>query len=292
MSNVKVYSPINGELIGEFPYDDPANTVQNAESAFDVWKNVPAPKRGELIRLYGSVLREYKDDLAVLITRESGKIFEEALGEVQEMIDICDFAVGLSRQLYGLTMPSERPQHRLLETWHPLGPVLVISAFNFPAAVWAWNFTLAIVCGNSVIWKPSLQTPFTALKCQELFELAILRYGQPVPKQLSQVVCCHDSVTQMLLADTRIKLVSATGSTRMGKQVAPLVAERLGRSLLELGGNNAMIVSASHMHSFGALILAELIQKEFPYIVFEIQENSWVTYDNTGKPTENILKNS
>ena len=208
------------------------------------WREVPAPKRGELIRYFAEELRQHKDTLGALVTLESGKIYQEGLGEVQEMIDICDFAVGLSRQLYGLTMPSERPGHRMAETWHPMGVVGVITAFNFPVAVWSWNAALAIVCGNSLVWKPSEATPLTALACAHLLQQAIERHGD-CPRELMQVVVGGADTGRRLATDSRIPIISATGSTRMGKQVAPIVAERLGRTILELGGNNAMIVTPS-----------------------------------------------
>ena len=219
--------------------------VARSVAAFAAWRRVPAPRRGELVRLFGEELRAAKADLAMLVTLEAGKITSEGLGEVQEMIDVCDFAVGLSRQLYGLTMPSERPGHHMRETWQPLGPVLVISAFNFPVAVWAWNAALALVCGNPVIWKPSEKTPLTALATQAVFERALARFGDDAPAGLSQVVIGGREAGETLSADPRIPLVSATGSTRMGRAVAQTVAARLGRSLLELGGNNAMIVTPS-----------------------------------------------
>jgi aldehyde dehydrogenase (NAD+) len=219
--------------------------VARSAAAFAVWRRVPAPRRGELVRLFGEELRAAKDDLAMLVTLEAGKITSEGLGEVQEMIDVCDFAVGLSRQLYGLTMPSERPGHHMRETWQPLGPVLVISAFNFPVAVWAWNAALALVCGDPVIWKPSEKTPLTALATQAVFDRALARFGADAPEGLSQVVIGGREAGETLSADARIPLVSATGSTRMGRAVAQTVAARLGRSLLELGGNNAMIVTPS-----------------------------------------------
>jgi aldehyde dehydrogenase (NAD+) len=212
--------------------------------AFHAWRDVPAPRRGELVRLFGEELRANKDALGRLVTLEAGKIVQEGLGEVQEMIDICDFAVGLSRQLYGLTIASERPGHRMMETWHPLGPVGVISAFNFPVAVWAWNACLAFVCGDSVIWKPSEKTPLTALATQKLFEKAVARFGD-APQGLSQLIQGGRGIGEQLAADARVPLVSATGSTRMGKALAPVVAARLGRTILELGGNNAMIVAPS-----------------------------------------------
>ncbi len=217
--------------------------IARAASAFDAWRRVPAPRRGELVRLLGEELRVAKDDLARLVTLEAGKITSEGLGEVQEMIDVCDFAVGLSRQLYGLTLPSERPGHHMRETWQPLGPVAVITAFNFPVAVWAWNAALALVCGDPVIWKPSDKTSLVALAVQAVFERAVARFGEGAPEGLNQVLVGGAEVGQALARDPRIPLVSATGSTRMGKAVAVDVAGRLGRSLLELGGNNAMIVA-------------------------------------------------
>jgi aldehyde dehydrogenase (NAD+) len=238
-------SPIDGSVAGrvaETPDIDPV--VARSLAAFHHWKRVPAPRRGELVRLLGEELRASKDDLARLVTLEAGKIISEGLGEVQEMIDICDFAVGLSRQIYGLTIASERPGHHMRETWQPLGPVAIISAFNFPVAVWAWNTCLAIVCGDPVIWKPSEKTPLTALATQAILDRAIARFGD-APEGLSQLVIGGREAGEALAADPRIALVSATGSTRMGRAVARTVADRLGRSLLELGGNNAMIVTPS-----------------------------------------------
>jgi aldehyde dehydrogenase (NAD+) len=238
-------SPIDGSSAGsvtETP--DLDGVVGRSVEAFHAWKRVPAPRRGELVRLFGEELRASKDDLARLVTLEAGKIVSEGLGEVQEMIDICDFAVGLSRQLYGLTLASERPGHHMRETYQPLGPVLVISAFNFPVAVWAWNACLALVCGDPVIWKPSEKTPLTALGTQAVFERALARFAE-APEGLSQLVIGGREAGETLAADARIPLVSATGSTRMGKAVAQTVAGRLGRSLLELGGNNAMVVTPS-----------------------------------------------
>jgi len=242
---LQVNSPIDGSVLGSAPLDTAADLeakISAAREAFLSWRSVPAPRRGELIRLFGEELRENKEALGALVTMECGKLLQEGYGEVQEMIDICDFAVGLSRQLYGLTMPSERPGHKMNETWQPLGPVAVISAFNFPVAVWAWNTALACVCGNPVIWKPSEKTPLTALACAELFKRAVARFGD-APDNLVQVVIGAADIGEQLVRDSRIALVSATGSTRMGREVAPLVAERFGRSLLELGGNNAMIVA-------------------------------------------------
>jgi aldehyde dehydrogenase (NAD+) len=247
-AGVEARSPIDGSSAGrvaEASGDDIERAVVKAQGAFDAWRRVPAPRRGELVRLLGEELRAAKDDLAMLVTLEAGKIVSEGAGEVQEMIDVCDFAVGLSRQLYGLTMPSERPGHHMRETWQPLGPVAVISAFNFPVAVWSWNAALALVCGDPVIWKPSEKTPLTAIAVQAVFDRAAARFGDDAPDGLSQVLIGGRGVGEALAADGRIPLVSATGSTRMGKAVATTVAGRLGRSLLELGGNNAMIVSDS-----------------------------------------------
>ncbi len=242
-----VKSPVDGAEIGRVRSDTPADVeakIAASVVAFHAWREVPAPRRGELVRLFGEELRANKEALGRLVTLEAGKILQEGFGEVQEMIDICDFAVGLSRQLYGLTIASERPGHRMMETWHPLGPVGVISAFNFPVAVWAWNAALAIVCGDSVLWKPSEKTPLTAMATQKLFERASARFGD-APKDLSQVIQGGRAVGEQLAADARVPLISATGSTRMGKALAPVVGARLGRSLLELGGNNAMIVAPS-----------------------------------------------
>ncbi|MET1110089.1 MAG: aldehyde dehydrogenase family protein, partial [Allosphingosinicella sp.] len=221
-----------------------ASAVGRAHAAFLAWRQVPAPRRGELVRLFGEVLREEKEALGRLVSLEAGKILQEGLGEVQEMIDICDFAVGLSRQLYGLTIATERPGHRMMETWHPLGVVGVISAFNFPVAVWAWNACLAFVCGDPVVWKPSEKTPLVAVAVQALFERAAARFGD-APPGLSQVVQGGRETGEALVDDARVALLSATGSTRMGRIVAPRVAARFGRSLLELGGNNGMVVAPS-----------------------------------------------
>ncbi len=244
---LSVQSPVDGLAAGSVVEADAAAVeaaLVRAGQAFEAWKRVPAPRRGELVRLLGEELRAAKDDLGMLVTLEAGKVVSEGLGEVQEMIDICEFAVGLSRQLYGLTMPSERPGHHMRETWHPMGPVTVITAFNFPVAVWAWNSALALVCGDPVIWKPSEKTPLTALGVQAVFERAVARFGD-APEGLAQLLIGDRSVGEALAADPRVALVSATGSTRMGKAVARTVAGRLGRSLLELGGNNAMILTAS-----------------------------------------------
>ena len=242
-----VVSPIDGNAIAGVAVDDPESLrrkVEAAERAYSQWRNVPAPRRGELIRLFGEELRRHKDALGALVTLETGKIHAEGLGEVQEMIDICDFAVGLSRQLYGLTMPSERPGHRMAELWHPMGVVGVISAFNFPVAVWSWNTALALVCGNSVVWKPSEKTPLCALACQALFERAAGAIDD-APPELVQVIVGGAGIGDVLVRNPQVPVVSATGSTRMGRAVAPVVAERFGRCILELGGNNGMIVTSS-----------------------------------------------
>ncbi len=244
-------TPISGEVIATLPCASAGEierAVTQSRAAFLAWRTVPAPARGELVRLLGEELRIHKNALGKLVSIEAGKILQEGLGEVQEMIDICDFAVGLSRQLYGLTIASERPDHRMMETWHPLGPTLIISAFNFPVAVWAWNATLALVCGNSTIWKPSDKAPLTALATQSIFERAVKRYrdaGHAAPESLSTVLLGRADVGASLTADTRIPLVSATGSTRMGRVVGEAAAKRFARSILELGGNNAAIIAPS-----------------------------------------------
>jgi aldehyde dehydrogenase (NAD+) len=237
-------TPITGDELGSIGTSVGVDeAVARAARAFDAWRTTPAPHRGELIRVFGAELRANKAALARLVQIEAGKIESEALGEVQEMIDICDFAVGLSRQLHGLTIASERPGHRLMEQWHPLGPVGVISAFNFPVAVWSWNTALAVVCGNSVIWKPSELTSLTALATQALFVRAADHVG--APEHLSQVLLGDATLGAELVASHGVPLVSATGSTAMGGRVAPVVAARFGRSILELGGNNAAIVAPS-----------------------------------------------
>ena len=238
------YSPIDGKPLGRVTCGDPDAACERALEAFRVWRNVPAPRRGELVRVLGEWLREAKPVLAKMNTLETGKIIQESLGEVQEMIDICDFAVGLSRQLYGLTIASERPNHRMIEQWHPLGPVLVISAFNFPVAVWAWNAALALVCGNPVIWKPSEKAPLCAELVMAIVRRAMDRFGD-APDGLLQMVQGERDVGEALVDDPRIALVSATGSTAMGREVGPRVARRFGKVLLELGGNNAAIVCPS-----------------------------------------------
>jgi len=244
---LNVSTPIDGSALAQLqPHDGQAlsATIERAVQAFHELRLIPAPKRGELVRAFGSELRAHKALLGELVSIEAGKIRQEALGEVQEMIDICDFALGLSRQLYGLTIASERPQHRMQEQWHPLGPVAVISAFNFPVAVWAWNFALAVVCGDPVIWKPSEKTPLCALACQALWQRALAR-GLDAPPDVSQLVIGGRASAEQLARDPRVALVSATGSCAMGRALAPLVAARFGRSLLELGGNNASLVCPS-----------------------------------------------
>jgi len=240
-------SPISGEEIARLRSTsaaEAAKAIEAAHQAFISWRNVPAPKRGELVRLLGEELRTAKADLGRLVSIEAGKIASEGLGEVQEMIDICDFAVGLSRQLYGLTIATERPGHRMMETWHPLGVVGIISAFNFPVAVWSWNAALALVCGNAIVWKPSEKTPLTALATQAILKRAIERFGE-APDGLSQVLIGDRAVGEALVDHPKVALVSATGSTRMGREVGPRLARRFARSILELGGNNGGIVCPS-----------------------------------------------
>ncbi|WP_437436588.1 L-piperidine-6-carboxylate dehydrogenase [Ruegeria arenilitoris] len=242
-----VRSPIDGSLLAEVhetPVAEMDAVFARSKAAFKAWRTVPAPRRGELIRLLGEELRAAKDDLGALVSWEAGKITSEGLGEVQEMIDICDFAAGLSRQLYGLTIASERPGHRMMETWHPAGPVGVISAFNFPVAVWSWNAAIALVCGDTVIWKPSEKTPLTAMACQKIFERALARFGD-APDHLLQTLIGGAALGEALVASEDVPVISATGSTRMGRAVAPVVAQRFGKCILELGGNNAMIVGPS-----------------------------------------------
>lgn len=245
---LSVRSPINGETIAavaEISADDTRKAIDAAHKAFLEWRLVPAPQRGELIRLLGEELRAAKTELGRLVSIEVGKITSEGLGEVQEMIDICDFAVGLSRQLYGLTIATERVEHRMMETWHPLGVTGIISAFNFPVAVWSWNAALALVCGNSTIWKPSEKTPLTAIATQAIFEKAVKRYnaqGGKAPANLSTLLIGGRDIGEILVDHPKVPLISATGSTAMGRAVGPRVAARFGRSILELGGNNAAIV--------------------------------------------------
>ncbi|MEV2275525.1 aldehyde dehydrogenase family protein [Nocardiopsis sp. NPDC049922] len=240
-------TPITGQILFPVEFDTPASVdraVDTAKECFTAtWRDTPAPERGKLVHRFGELLREHKADLAELVTIEAGKITSEALGEVQEMIDICDLAVGMSRQLYGRTMPSERPGHRLMETWHPLGVVGVVTAFNFPVAVWAWNTCVALVCGNTVVWKPSDLTPLTALGCHGLLMRAAADVG--APSDLHSVVLGGRDVGEALVDDARVSLLSATGSVAMGRTVGPRVAARMGRCLLELGGNNAAVVAPS-----------------------------------------------
>lgn len=242
---IEVKSPINGKLVIKVKpcnEEDVFIVSKRLKGAFEDWRNIPAPKRGELVRRIGNEVRKNKEFLASIITLESGKTKQEALGEIQEWIDICDFAVGLSRQLHGLNIASERPDHRLLEQWQPLGIIGVISAFNFPVAVWAWNAMLALVCGNTVIWKPSEQTPLCAFFSQKMLTNALDTMPE-LPRNISAVMCGGSDLGEALCGNIDIALISATGSTRMGKKVAIKVAERLGKSLLELGGNNSMIVT-------------------------------------------------
>ncbi len=241
-----VVSPINGEsfaTIGLASTSQADELISAATTAFEKWRTVPAPKRGELVRLYSLKLRAYKDELAGVISLESGKPWQESLGEVQELIDVCEFAVGLSRQLYGLTISTERNEHRMMEQWHPLGPVFIITAFNFPMAVWGWNTALALVCGNSVIWKPSSQCPLSALACHGLLVETIKEYGGDA--HLSSVMFGEKDLVQHVCDRRAVALVSATGSCEMGRAVGAQVARRMGRSLLELGGNNALIMCPS-----------------------------------------------
>jgi aldehyde dehydrogenase (NAD+) len=243
-----VYSPIDGRAIATIPTMQSGEveaTIDEAARAFLAWRQVPAPRRGEMIRRFGNLLRERKADLAELVTLEVGKIPQEALGEVQEMIDICDFAVGLSRQLHGLTIASERPGHRMMEQWHPLGPIGVITAFNFPMAVWAWNATLALVCGDPVIWKPSEKAPLCAIACHNLLAQVAAEFPEASPGLFELVLGDGAHAGEQLASSAKLPLISATGSVRMGRAVAETVARRLGRTLLELGGNNGMILTPS-----------------------------------------------
>ncbi|BCH66835.1 aldehyde dehydrogenase [Agrobacterium vitis] len=246
--SLAVTSPVDGSTLATLATvssDEASKAIDNAHAAFLTWRLVPAPKRGELVRLLGEELRAHKDDLGRLVSIEVGKVTSEGLGEVQEMIDICDFAVGLSRQLYGLTIATERGEHRMMETWHPLGVTGIISAFNFPVAVWCWNAALALVCGNSTVWKPSEKTPITALATQAIFEKAVRRYvaaGGSAPDGLSTVLIGERCIGEVLVDHPKVPLVSATGSTAMGRAVGPRLAARFARSILELGGNNAAIV--------------------------------------------------
>ena len=246
-ANLKtIYSAADGKALAQVSLAAPADyyaAAAKSKEAFSEWRTWPAPRRGEVIRQLGDKLREHKAALGMLVTLETGKIYQEGLGEVQEMIDICDFAVGLSRQLYGFTMHSERPQHRMYDQYHPLGVVGIISAFNFPVAVWAWNAALAAVCGNACIWKPSEKTPLTALACQNLIRDILVKNS--VPEGTFSLIIGDGAIGQLMSEDDNIALVSATGSTRVGKKVAATVASRFGRYLLELGGNNAVIITES-----------------------------------------------
>ena len=241
---IESYSPVDGKLIGSVSSSDNESyeaVIKKATAAFSEWRNWPAPKRGEVVRQIGEALRKQKEPLGKLVSYEMGKSLQEGLGEVQEMIDICDFAVGLSRQLHGLTMHSERPSHRMYEQWHPLGIVGIISAFNFPVAVWSWNAMLAWVCGDVCIWKPSEKTPLCGIACQHIIEEVFAKNN--VPEGVSNVIIGGREVGEWMSTDSHIPLISATGSTRMGKAVGAAVGARLGRALLELGGNNAIIIS-------------------------------------------------
>ena len=240
------YSPIDSAHLGDVSVSTEEQynaAVTTAQAAFKDWRNVPAPKRGEYIRQFGNALREHKEMLGALVSLEMGKSYQEGLGEVQEMIDICDFAVGLSRQLYGLTIKSERLDHQMMEQWHPLGVVGVISAFNFPVAVWSWNFALALVCGNTVVWKASEKSPLCAVACQHIWNK--IAKENNLPDGISAIISGDYKVGAWMTNDTRIPLVSATGSTRMGRIVGAAVAQRFGKSILELGGNNAIIITPS-----------------------------------------------
>lgn len=245
---LKVHSPIDGARLAEIQIassQEVTSVIDQAVSAFKRWRLVPAPKRGEFVRRIGNKLRERKADLAQLVSLEAGKIMQESLGEVQEMIDVCDFAVGLSRQLYGLTIASERPGHRMMEQWLPLGPIGVISAFNFPVAVWAWNAMIALVCGDTVVWKPSEKTPLTALACQNIVGEVMREFDDIADGVCSVVIGDGPAVGELLCKSEKLPLISATGSTRMGRAVGQTVAARMGRCLLELGGNNGMILTPS-----------------------------------------------
>ena len=253
---INVHSPVDGSELGKVIYaseSDYETVILKAQKAAEYWKTVPAPERGSIVRQYGIKLRAHKKELGKLVSLEMGKSYQEGLGEVQEMIDICDFAVGLSRQLYGLTMHSERPNHRMYEQWHPIGIVGIISAFNFPVAVWAWNSMIATVCGDVCVWKPSEKTPLTAIACHRLLESVITE--NKLPEGIFNLVIGNYKIGESLAKDKRIPMVSATGSTRMGKIVSEVVGARLGSSLLELGGNNAVIIS-EHANLDNALIAA------------------------------------
>ena len=253
----KIKSPVDGCEIGEVKGGDTSDfekIIENSEKAFKTWRKLPAPQRGEIVRQFGEELRKQKQALGELVSYEMGKSLQEGLGEVQEMIDICEFAVGLSRQLYGLQMHSERPEHRMMEQWHPLGVVGIISAFNFPVAVWAWNTALAWICGNVCVWKPSEKTPFTALACQQIMKVVL--DNNKLPEGICSLIIGGRDIGEQMAASHRVALVSATGSTKMGKSVAQHVASRLGKSILELGGNNAIIITenADLSHAVPAIV--------------------------------------
>jgi len=253
---INVHSPVDGSELGKVIYaseSDYETVILKAQKAAEYWKTVPAPERGSIVRQYGIKLRAHKKELGKLVSLEMGKSYQEGLGEVQEMIDICDFAVGLSRQLYGLTMHSERPNHRMYEQWHPIGIVGIISAFNFPVAVWAWNSMIATVCGDVCVWKPSEKTPLTAIACHRLLESVITE--NKLPEGIFNLVIGNYKMGESLAKDKRIAMVSATGSTKKKKKVSEVVGARLGSSLLELGGNNAVIIS-EHANLDNALIAA------------------------------------
>ncbi|MEP4037915.1 aldehyde dehydrogenase family protein [Pseudophaeobacter sp.] len=246
--SLSVKTPVDGSEIASIAMHTTADAqaqISKAKEAFKSWRSVPAPRRGELVRLLGEELRREKENLGRLVTLECGKIYQEGLGEVQEMIDICDFAVGLSRQLYGLTIASERPGHAMRETWHPMGTCGVITAFNFPVAPWCWNAALALICGDPVIWKPSEKTPLTALAVQKICDRVTAEFGSDAPKGLIQTLIGERDLGEALTASKDVEIISATGSVPMGKSVAQDMSQRLGRTILELGGNNAMIVATS-----------------------------------------------
>ena len=253
----KIQSPVDGCQIGEVQggnISDFQKIIEKSQKAFKTWRKLPAPQRGEIVRQFGEELRKQKQALGELVSYEMGKSLQEGLGEVQEMIDICEFAVGLSRQLYGLQMHSERPEHRMMEQWHPLGVVGIISAFNFPVAVWAWNTSLAWICGNVCVWKPSEKTPFTALACQQIMKVVLDDNG--LPEGICSLIIGGRDIGEQMAANPKVALVSATGSTKMGKSVAQQVAARLGKSILELGGNNAIIITenADLSHAVPAIV--------------------------------------
>jgi len=254
---VTITSPVDGKVIGQLTLGDASDydkVIKATQEGFDSWRQLTAPARGEIVRQFGDKLREHKQALGSLVSYEMGKSLQEGLGEVQEMIDICDFAVGLSRQLYGLQMHSERPNHRMLEQWHPLGTVGIISAFNFPVAVWSWNTALAWICGNVCVWKPSEKTPFSAIACQKIMAEVIKE--NDLPEGISSLICADREIGALMADDVRVALISATGSTRMGRSVGQAVAKRFGKSILELGGNNAIIVTeqADLCHAVPAIV--------------------------------------